>query len=73
MHEKHLHTVLENLGMNSSDTVDGMTADDRQVGHVDPLLAVLLDERHAPQPVEIARILGADLLQVKEVYVINYL
>lgn len=53
------------------DTVNGMAANDGEMCHVDSLLALLLDQGHATKTIHVPRILGGDLLQVKEVYVVN--
>eukprot|EP00047_Mylnosiga_fluctuans_P003292 m.228426 g.228426 ORF g.228426 m.228426 type:complete len:867 (+) comp11740_c0_seq1:45-2645(+) len=47
--------VLKNLGVQAGDAVDGVAADDREVRHVDGLLAVLVDQRHAVAALDVAR------------------
>jgi len=48
--------------MKFGDSIDSVRADNAQVGHVDPLLAVLLHQRHTSHPVHIAREEFSDLL-----------
>lgn len=67
----HLHAVLEDLRVDGSNAIDGMRADNAEVSHVDSLLAVLLDQRHAAQPVHVAGELFLDLLQEQEVDVVD--
>jgi hypothetical protein len=66
-----LHAVLEDLRVDGSDAVDGVRADDAEVSHVDSFLAVLLDQRHAAQPVHVTGELLLDLLQEQVVDVVD--
>ncbi len=57
--------------MDLGDTVNGMRANNAQVGHVDTLDTVLLDQRHASELVQVARVARLDLLQVSEVDLVD--
>lgn len=48
--------------MNLGHAIDGVGAHDAQVGHVDPLLPTLLNERHTTQTILIAGKLGSNSL-----------
>lgn len=48
--------------MDLGHAIDGVGAHDAQVGHVDPLLPTLLNERHATQTILIARKLSSNSL-----------
>lgn len=48
--------------MNLSHAIDSVGAHDAQVGHVDPLLPTLLNERHTTQTVVVAGKLGGNSL-----------
>lgn len=48
--------------MDLGHAIDGVGAHDAQVGHVDPLLPALLNERHTAQTIVIARKLGRNSL-----------
>ena len=54
----YLHRLLEDVRVDGSDAVDGVRAHDGEVGHVDPLLRLLLHDGHATHPV---RVLGETL------------
>ena len=47
---------LEDFGMEEGDAIDSVAADDGKVGHVDGLLAMLLDERHAGTTLNLTRV-----------------
>ena len=55
--------LLEDLGVELGDAVDGRGADHGEVGHAHVALAVLVHERHAAQAREVAGIARGDLLQ----------
>lgn len=57
-------SVSKELGVESSNTVDGMGAHDRQVGHPDLLLVALFDQRHPRDLCAVTRVLGLELLDV---------
>ncbi len=46
---------LEDLAVERGDTIDGMAANNGKVRHVDGLLAVLVDQRHAVATLDVAR------------------
>ena len=51
-----LRVFLEELGVEGSDSVDSMSADNAQMSHVDAFLAMsvgLLDDRHPTHPVHV--------------------
>lgn len=48
--------------MNLGHAIDGVGAHDAQVGHVDPLLPTLLNERHTTQTIVVAGKLGGNFL-----------
>ena len=48
------HTLLDDLRVNLSDSVDGVRSDHAQVSHVDPLRVALLNQRHPPQALRVA-------------------
>jgi len=48
--------------VNLGDAVDGVRADDAEVGHVDRLLAALLHQGHAAHAVAVAREPGGHVL-----------
>lgn len=52
--------------MDLGHAIDGVGAHDAQVGHVDPLLPALLNERHTAQTVVIARKLGPNSLHSRK-------
>lgn len=56
------HAGLQDVRVDLSDTVDGVRSDHAQVSHVDPLGVVLLDQRHPPQTVRVAREHGRNRL-----------
>merc|ERR1719220_1702587 len=47
--ERFEESLLDEVGVYGSHTVDGVGTDDGEVGHVDPLLSVLLDTGELPQ------------------------
>lgn len=51
--------------MDLGHTVDGVGADDAEMGHVDPLGASLLYQGHPPQPVHVVREEGRNVLPVE--------
>ena len=55
---------LHELGVDRRHAVDAVAADDREMRHAQPAVPVgLVDDRHAPQPVDVARIGVAHLLE----------
>ncbi len=62
---------LQEVRVDLSDTVDGVRAHNAQVGHVDTLDAVLLNQRHASHLVVVAGEASLDVLQVSEVYLVD--
>lgn len=58
-----LHRVFDDLRVDTGHSIDGVRANDAQVGHVDLLLFTLLDQGHAAQAVIIARVELGDALQ----------
>ena len=52
--------LLEQFGVKGRDAVDGVAADDGEIGHADHLHAAFLDERHDLLLVRVARISGLD-------------
>lgn len=58
----HSHAVLQDVGVDLSDTIDGVRSDHAQVSHVDPLGVALLDQRHSPQTVRVTREHGRNRL-----------
>ena len=55
--------LLEDLGVELGDAVNRGRADDAEVRHPDVALAVLVDERHPLELLDVARVERADLLQ----------
>lgn len=60
-----LHLSLDYFGVDLGHTVDGVGADDAEMGHIDPLGASLLYQGHPPQPVHVVREEGRDVLPVE--------
>ncbi len=55
--------LLDKFGVHRRDAVDRMAADDGQVAHADLAAGFLVNDRNAPQSLDIARPAVADLLQ----------
>ena len=49
--------------MQGRDAVDGVAADDGQMGHADMLFAIFPDDRHAPHLVDVTRETGGNLFE----------
>ena len=54
-HVTHVRGVFKDLRVNGGDSVDGVTSDDAEMRHVDASLSPLLDTRHAPLSLAVAR------------------
>ncbi len=61
---------LEQIGVDGSDAIDDMRADDAEEAHVYALLALLLHQRHASDARPVARELGLDRGQVARVHLV---
>lgn len=59
------HLSLDDLGVDLSDSVDGVRAHDAQVRHVDPLAPVLFNQGHCPQLVHVFGIQSRDPLRAQ--------
>lgn len=60
---------LDEVGVERSDTVDLVRADDGEVGHADRLREALLDERHAGEAAAVARELLLDVREEERVQI----
>lgn len=49
--KQELQIAFQNVGVNLSDTVDGMRSDDSKVSHVDTLALVLFNQGHAAEAI----------------------
>lgn len=58
-----IHCSCEDVGVYLGHTIHSMGSHNAQVGHVDPLLSTLLNERHAAHAIMITRELGSNVLQ----------
>src|SRR5271163_1078665 len=65
------HTLFQQLRVQRRDTVDGVAADGRQVGHPDLLAAVLADQRHPADTVLVIGEPGAHLVEEPAVDLID--
>ena len=57
--------------MECCDAIDCVRADDGEMGHVDALLAVLLDDAHARAAVQVSRVECRDVVQMAAVDLIH--
>ena len=65
--------LLEELGVELRDAVDGVGSDDGDVGHPDPALARLLDQRHPAQPIPIPHVGQRDVAEKAMVDLVDQL
>lgn len=61
--KKVSHLGLDDVGVDLSDSVDGVRSHDAQVRHVHPLAPLLLDQGHLPQLVHVLWVESYDFLQ----------
>src|SRR5437868_4593086 len=54
---------LEQLCVKLGDTINRMTADDRQISHADLLLSIFFNNRHASHAIRVSRPYGDDFIQ----------
>ena len=65
-HRPVLHVGLDDFGVYLGNSVDDMGAHDAEVGHVDPLAAVLLDQGHPAETVRVSWKECCDVLQTRQ-------
>lgn len=64
--QSNSHFSLDDVGVDLSDSVDGVRSHDAQVRHVHPLASLLFDQRHLPQLVHVVRVKSCDFLQATQ-------
>ena len=67
------HPLLQQPGVQRGNTINGIAADNREVGHANHLYRALFDYRHALLPIDIARPAHRYVMNEARIHIVNNL